>query len=490
MKRYSWKLNKIYNNKEFSCLVNDLLKTKITKKNLAKYNRIILKYFTFCNMHLMINENNNFYLNEKKKLLDLYNKINNIKVCNNNKHLNNELYICFYKKKKIKFSDSTFSLAMNNKNRNIRRTVYNKYLNSISSNKDYLLIQLIKQKENIVISDKDTKLIKLIAKDLKETKELFNKYIDIKANLLKIKKIAFYDIYKSLDDKKYKFKIRDLYNSLNSILNKKELKEIINNNMIDLYPKKNKIDGYLTISHYDIEPHILINYNNTFKDILMVCHELGHYNVYKQRKRICTYNEMKCLDDLEIPSVVNELLYMNYKFKKNKNKIITSNILDSLLNNFYRYGIYSIFEDNIFKKLNHKNEKDYFSNLYIKLLKFYYPNKHILKKQKYEYLKLKQLYKNNYCLKYPVAVIISYTIVHKIVTEEGYINKYKKFIYSNIKFSYENIKEYLDIDIFSTKTHKFFIENIRGLIKELELLLEEDKNDNRCTYSYRGERLV
>ena len=487
MKRYCWKLNKIYNNSEFNDLVDELLNTKITKKNLSKNNRIILKYFTFCNMQLMLCENNKLYLKQKNKLLDFYNKINNINEYNISKHFINEQYICFYKKKKIKFSDSTFSLILNNKNRNIRRIAYIKYLNSISSNKDYLLNQLIKQKENAVISDNYTKLTKLIAKDLKETKELFNKYIDIKANLLKIKKIAFYDIYKSVDNKKYKFKIKDLYNSLNSILNKKELKEILNNNIIDLYPKKNKSDGYLTISHYDLEPHILINYNNTFKDMLMVCHELGHYSVYKERKKICTYNEMKYLDDLEIPSIVNELLYMNYVFNKNKNKnkIIISNILDSLLNNFYRYGIYAIFEDNIYKNLNHKNEKDYFSNMYIKLLKLYYTNKHILKKQKYEYLKLKQLYKNNYCLKYPIAVIISYIIVHKILTEEAYIKKYKKFIYSNIKFTYDNIKEYLDIDIFSAKTHKFFVENIGGLIQKFDLLFGEGKNDYRRTYSYR-----
>ena len=271
---------------------------------------------------------------------------------------------------------------------------------------------------------------------------------------------------------------------------KQQFNEIISNNIIDLYPQKNKRDGYLTISHYDLGPHILINYNKSFKDILMICHELGHYNVYKERKKTCTYDELKYFDDLEIPSIVNELLYMNNKLHKKKSKIIISNVLDSLLNNFYRYGIYANFEDNIYKNLNHKDEKDFFSNIYIKLLKFYYPNKYILKKQKYEYLKLKQLYKKNYCLKYPVAVIMSYLIVYKIETEENYINKYKEFIYSNIKFSYENIKRYLDIDIFSTKTHNFFIENIRWLIKELELLLEEDKNDNRRTYSYRGKRLV
>ena len=316
MKRYCWKLNKIYKNKKFNCLVDDLLEATITKKNLAKYNRIILKYFTFCNMQLMINKNSKLYLNERKRLLDFYNKINNINVCNNYKPFNNDQYICFYQNKKIKFNDSTFSLLMNNKDRNIRKIVYEEYLNTINSNQDYLFEQLIKQKENVIINDEKDNLIKLVTKDLKETKELFNKYIEIKSDLLKIKKITFFDIYKSVDDKKYKFKNRELYNSLKLILNKKELKEILNNNIIDLYPKKNKIDGYLTVSQYDLEPHILINYNNSFKDMLMVCHELGHYNVYKKRKKMCTYDDMKYLDDLEIPSIVNELLYMNYKFKK------------------------------------------------------------------------------------------------------------------------------------------------------------------------------
>ena len=167
-----------------SNLIEELLNTKITKKNITKYNRIILKYFTFCNMQLMICENNKLYLNHKKKLENFYNKINNIKGCNN-KFFNNEQYICFYKKKKIKFSDSTFSLIMNNKNRNIRRIVYKEYLNNISRNKDCLLKQLINQKENDVVNDEYKKLLKLITKDLIRTKKLFNKYI--KNIVLKLK---------------------------------------------------------------------------------------------------------------------------------------------------------------------------------------------------------------------------------------------------------------------------------------------------------------
>lgn len=476
MKQYCWKLNKIYNDKEFSNLLNELLNTKITKKSISKYNRIILKYFTFCNMQLMICENNKVYLNYKEKLISFYNKINNIKKDYSSNNCNsNEQYTCFYNNKRIKYSDSTFSLIMNNKDRNIRKAAYKEYLDRVNNNRDYLLKKLIKCKEKDIVNNEYTKLIKLIVKDLNQTKPLFNKYIDIKAETLKIKNIAVYDIYKSIDNKKYRFKINDIYNSLNLLLSKQQIKEIINNNLIDLYPKKNKKAGYLTIKHYDLEPHILINYNNTFKDILMLCHELGHYNVYKERKKTCTYDELIHFDDLEIPSIVNELLCMNSKLYQKNDKIIISNILDSLLNNFYRYGIYAIFENNIYNDLDHKNEKDYFSNMYIKMLKFYYPNKYILKKQKYEYLKLKQLYKKNYCIKYPIAVIISYSIVHKIITEENYINKYKEFICSNIKFNYKNIKEYLGVDIFSDETHNFFINNIREKIKKIEQLLEEGK---------------
>ena len=111
-------------------------------------------------------------------------------------------------------------------------------------------------------------------------------------------------------------------------------------------------------------------------------------------------------------------------------------------------------------------------------MKFYYPSIYILEEQKYEYLKLKQLYRKNYCLKYPIAVIISYLIIYKMVTEENYINKYKDFIYSNIDFSYENIKKNLDIDIFSVEVHNFFVEKVNELINELQFLLREEKNDN------------
>lgn len=476
MKRYCWKLNKIYNKKEFNFAVKALLATKIIKKNINEYNRQILKYFTFCNMQLMINKNNKFYLKQKERLIDFYNKINNFKqesIYVNN-YIKNNNYICFYKNKQIKYNDSTFSAFMNNKNRNIRRVVYNEYLNNIYINKDCLLEQLIKFKEKNSTSNLNSNLIDIVVKDLNYAKPLFNKYIKMKSKILNIKHFTFYDLYKSIDNKKYKFKIKDIFTSLYPILSKHQLKEIKKDKILDLYPKRNKQNGYLTISHYDLEPHILINYNGSFKDLLMVSHELGHYYVYKERKNVCTYNEYK-FDDLEIPSIVNEFIYIYNNLRKNNDrKIIISNFLDNLLNEFYRYGIYSIFEDKIHKIIKYKNKPDTLSEIYLNLLKFYYPNVYILKNQKYEFLKLKQLYKNNYCVKYPIAVIISYSIAYKIVTKEDYINKYKKFIYSNIKFSYENIKNYLDVDIFSTKTHTDFIEKIKDLINELELLLKED----------------
>ena len=480
MKKYFWKLNKIYSNETFDSLIKELSNIKISNQNIKEYNRLILKYFTFCNMQLMICENSKMYLNYKNKLIDIYNKVNNIKKeSESKKNYNyNENYFCNYRNKKIKFNDSTFSLMMNNKNREIREIVYKTYLNNIYINKSNLERQLIKNKNNIIMTDNDNKLIKIIVKDLDRTKPLFNKYINIKANILKIKHITFYDLYKSIDNKKYYFNMNDICDSLNLIFNKQQLKEITKNNLLDLYPRKNKRNGYLTISHYDLEPHILINYNNSFKDMLMVCHELGHYIVYKERQKNCTYDELNHFDDLEIPSTVNELLYMYSKLKNKNHIVIISNILDSLLNDFYRYGIYSIFENRICNDIKYKEKDNSFSDVYLKLLKFYYPSIYILEEQKYEYLKLKQLYRKNYCLKYPIAVIISYLIIYKMVTEENYINKYKDFIYSNIDFSYENIKKNLDIDIFSVEVHNFFVEKVNELINELQFLLREEKNDH------------
>ena len=116
MKKYFWKLNKIYSNETFDSLIKELSNIKISNQNIKEYNRLILKYFTFCNMQLMICENSKMYLNYKNKLIDIYNKVNNIKKeSESKKNYNyNENYFCNYRNKKIKFND--LKLVINKKN--------------------------------------------------------------------------------------------------------------------------------------------------------------------------------------------------------------------------------------------------------------------------------------------------------------------------------------------------------------------------------------
>ena len=47
MKKYFWKLNKIYSNETFDSLIKELSNIKISNQNIKEYNRLILKYFTF-----------------------------------------------------------------------------------------------------------------------------------------------------------------------------------------------------------------------------------------------------------------------------------------------------------------------------------------------------------------------------------------------------------------------------------------------------------
>lgn len=130
----------------------------------------------------------------------------------------------------------------------------------------------------------DEDILNAMLAAIKESLPSFRKYLKRKAEILGHKNgLPFYDLYAPVINKEMKFSYEDgktfvekNFRSFSDNLADFVIKAF-NNNWIDVMPKEGKVGGAFCESIKDInESRILLNYGNSFSDVVTMAHELGH----------------------------------------------------------------------------------------------------------------------------------------------------------------------------------------------------------------------
>ena len=458
MNNYSWNLDRIFTDKQF----DDIMTRLPSKKNINK--REIINYYHFCNLKLYLHCKNKRYQEYKHKLIELF------PFLANNTHNTLKEYIEIlnkcengnvkYRNEIFNYNPSIYSKVMNSKERLLKKLVFNDFLDRLKSKSDKLINDFMiikKNHKNGVLTNH------LLFETLNKSISSFNNLFDYRKKELGVKNIYLYDVFYNYNKKISVNKAVDIIKkSLRSLNIDNEINDIFINNRIDLIPKENKEKGYLTINMYDYHSHILFNYNYTYKDILLLSHEIGHYMSYELRRNNKTYEEMAKFKDLEIPSLTFELLTAYYIYSENKNKSSLKNILNIFLNVFYRYGIFAVFESKIY------DEKKCYDEIYLNLIKEYYRSLSINDNQRYEFLGIRQLLKEEYCYQYANSIVIALAIVKKIISVKNYSGVFIDFLINAPYYDEANIEKYLNIKVNSNKLYNDFLNEVNKLINELK----------------------
>ena len=130
----------------------------------------------------------------------------------------------------------------------------------------------------------DEDILNAMLTAIKESLPVFRKYLKRKAEILGHKNgLPFYDLYAPVIEKEMKFtfeegkafvekNFRNFSDNLADFVVK-----AFNNNWIDVYPKEGKTGGAFCAGVKGIEgSRILLNYGNSFSDVVTMAHELGH----------------------------------------------------------------------------------------------------------------------------------------------------------------------------------------------------------------------
>ena len=138
--------------------------------------------------------------------------------------------------------------------------------------------------QTLINSRMDEGSLNVMLEAMKESMPKFREYLKRKAEILGHKNgLPFYDMYAPIVESDMEFdyekgkkfvvdKFRTFSDNLANFAQK-----AMNNNWIDVMPKEGKVGGAFCAGiHYLGESRILLNYGNSFSDVVTMAHELGH----------------------------------------------------------------------------------------------------------------------------------------------------------------------------------------------------------------------
>ena len=443
--------------------------------------------------------------NEEEKLLSNLNEVFRTPE-NSFMSLNNQDidlgYIKDEKGKKVILTSSNYGKYVTSKSSRVRRQAfknmykfYEKHINTISS----LYISSVKTDEiyakikkfNTAIESSlyhdnistklYTNLISVNDDNLKYLKE----YYKIKSKILGIKKLNMYDIgvnASSIKEKDISYEecLNIIYDALKPLGDKyiSDLKSVIDNGTVDVYPKKSKRSGAYQWGTYRTT-YVSLNYENNYEGVDTLIHELGHamHSYYSDSSQSFTYASYPIFL-AEIASTVNELLLEEYMLKNSKTKkekiYYVSDYLDKFKATVYRQTMFAEFEYIIHDKYSRGEAltKDILCDEYYKLnKKNFAPVINVNEEIKYEWARIPHFYTPFYVYKYATGFICASLIADKLLNgDEKFKDKYIKFLSSGGADYPLNILKELGIDIEDENTlqgvYEIFNKKVK-LLKEL-----------------------
>lgn len=404
--------------------------------------------------------------------------------------------------KEVEMTDSTYTLYLKNKDRNVRKQAfdlmykkYSEFINTITE----MYISNVKAKSTIAKlrkynsslennDDASLKVYNSLIEAVNEDISINYEFLKLKKKMLNLNEMHMYDLYvnpceQGKDEITFEDAKQEVLNAL-QILGKEytnKLEEAFNNRWIDVYAKPNKMGGAYSMGVYGVHPYVLTNFVNSKRDVSTIAHELGHsMHSYYSNKEQNVLNANYTIMVAEVASTVNEILLSDYQIKKEKDIKKKAELLYELLEmiraTLFRQAMFAEFEKTVHEKIenNVMLSANDLNDIYYKLNQKYFGNDVNIDEQiKYEWARIPHFYSDFYVYKYCTGVSSAIAIATKILNKEpNFVEKYISVLKQGCSKKSIDLLKMVDVDLESKNTYKEAINFYSKKIKELEELLK------------------
>jgi oligoendopeptidase F len=206
---------------------------------------------------------------------------------------------------------------------------------------------------------------------------------------------------------------------------------------VDVYETPNKRSGAYSWGAYDTNPFILLNYQDTLRDVFTLAHELGHamHSYYTRRTQPYVYGGYTTFV-AEVASTLNEALLTEYLLKHSADPMVRLSVVNNNLDNF-RGTLFRQTQLAEFEKLTHDAAEagealtaDRLSEMYYDLNAQYYgPGVVSDALIAVEWARIPHFYRSFYVFQYATGISAATTLAQQILSEGApAVERYLRFL--------------------------------------------------------------
>ena len=403
----------------------------------------------------------------------------------------------------VELTDTNYSIYIRSKDREVRKQAFEKlyetykqFKNSLSSTLDGHIKQNVSLShirgyksafdKSMFKDDLNDEVYNTLVETVHNNLDVFQKYYDLKKEVLNLDEIHMYDIYTDLVkdyDKEYTFdEAKDLIFKAIKVLGEeytKDLEKAFNEKWIDIYPNKNKRGGAYSGGSYDTYPYVLLNYQGKLDDVSTIIHELGHsmHSYYTRTNQPYQYGDYPIFV-AEVASTTNELILAKYLIENSTDKNEKLNAINHLLELFkgtiYRQTMFEEFEKYAYDLIENDDviSADKLCEKYYELNKLYFGKNVVCDDLiKYEWEKVPHFYYNFYVYKYATSLSAACNIATRILNkEEKALSSYLEMLKSGSTKSPLDTLKIAGVDMTDKSVYESAIKMFNDTIDEYKTL--------------------
>lgn len=319
-----------------------------------------------------------------------------------------------------------------------------------------------------------------------------HRYFRLRARMLGIEQMHYYDIYPPLVSLDKVFDIetsKAITLDAMSILGEDWIdtqRDAIDDRWMHVYPQQGKRSGaYMNGSAYDVHPYVLLNHNDDFDSLSTFAHEWGHamHTLYAQDAQPFETADYATFI-AEIPSTSLELILQQYMTENaasiDEQLFYLGYGLENLRGTFFRQTMFAEFELALYEAVERGEalSGERISQLYLEILKRYHGHDEgvVVIDELYanEWMFVPHFYYNMYVFQYATSLTAGTALYAGIVEDrEQGVENYKDLLRAGgSDYPYDLLLE-AGVDLASPEPYQAVIARMNAIMDEMENLLDE-----------------
>ena len=324
-----------------------------------------------------------------------------------------------------------------------------------------------------------------------------HRYFKLRAKMLGVSEMRYYDIYPPLVSSKLKYTIEQ---SIPLMLDGMKplgddyvaaMAKGTQSRWMDVSPRPRKRSGaYMNGSIYDVHPYLLLNHNDDYESLSTLAHEWGHaMHSDLSNKSQSFVNSEYPIFTAEIASTTNEVLMLDHMLKIAKSDderlLYLGSALENLRATFFRQAMFADFERTVHAKVDRGESLtgDGITKIYGDILKRYHGDKEGVVKiddlYTVEWAFIPHFYNRFYVFQYATSITAGNMFATEILkgtpgARDRYLNILKA---GGSRYPYELVKE-AGVDLASPAPYQAIASRMNDIMDQIEVILPKGKAAN------------